>query len=396
MTTSSVSADAQPAKSAKNLETTKREQGGDGQTCSVQEVIGEPTMTTRETERKWQERERPAASSSTATTTAKTPSTTRSSASSSKAKTSSTSMKKRIDKGRQLQRRHSDGEAPGRRCLTQELQDVADNMDDDDDDPELISDQEHEGGIREDAGATPRPQPPQPPPLETQATDFWARLDGVLENQINRVGTEMVVAMNALKNRFGAEIKIEREERKQEAAKVNEKIQMLTERIKTAENQDALKLITDRLVRLENADMTKPTAHSKNNKENEAPTGWVPTHMIIGGWEPETDRETIEHECEHMKIPQIANDCQQGQAPRTYGYIAEARGATGRFEQVVRITKLGIQQQGGMVGDKKRWATMDEAAKDEAAKARKVMPNCTEIDDSADHRDMYANTAHIS
>lgn len=102
--------------------------------------------------------------------------------------------------------------------------------------------------------------------METQAADFWARLDGVLENTINRVGTEMVVAMNALEARLGTEINIEREERKKETAIVNDRIHMLTERIKAAGNQDGLKLITERLDRLEKTDMTKPNGHNMSNK----------------------------------------------------------------------------------------------------------------------------------
>lgn len=109
---------------------------------------------------------------------------------------------------------------------------------------------------REDAGATPRPQPPQQPPPETQANDFWSRLDGVLDNKINRVGAEMVVAMNALKNRLGTEINTEREERKQETAKVNEKVKMLTDRIIKAENNENWKHTTDTLDRLEKNEMT--------------------------------------------------------------------------------------------------------------------------------------------
>lgn len=61
--------------------------------------------------------------------------------------------------------------------------------------------------------------------------------------------------------------------------------------------------------------------------------------------------------------------------------------AKGRLEQVVHMTKMWIQQQGGIVDGKKRWATEQSPEqgrrkrkiKGEAAKARKVMPNGTKI-----------------
>lgn len=78
--------------------------------------------------------------------------------------------------------------------MTQELEDVADDVDDTD--PELISDHEqHEGGPQGDAGAT-----------RTRSTG----------------SAQIVIAMNAFENLLGAEINIEREERKKEAASVND------------------------------------------------------------------------------------------------------------------------------------------------------------------------------
>lgn len=119
-----------------------------------------------------------------------------------------------------------------------------------------------------------------------QAVDFWARLDGVFDRKIDRVGAEMVTAMNALENRMATELNIEREERKHEASKVQGQLQAMHARITSNEKNDHLKAITDRLERLE-MQGTAPTKIDNNtmNKENEPPKGWIPTHLTIGGWE---------------------------------------------------------------------------------------------------------------
>lgn len=56
-----------------------------------------------------------------------------------------------------------------------------------------------------------------------------------------------------------------------------------------------------------------------NNEERVAERGgWRPSHIVLEGWEPEADRDTIESDFGHLAkvIPQIANMCQRGRAPR--------------------------------------------------------------------------------
>lgn len=120
----------------------------------------------------------------------------------------------------------------------------------------------------------------------------------------------------------------------------------LNARIVKAANNENLKLITDRLDRLEmQATQAAPrTFENANNKEDDPAQIWIPTHMIIGGWEPETDRETIDTECEHMmkNVAQVAPDCQRGYALRKYGSIAKIRVATGRLEHATENETMHI------------------------------------------------------
>lgn len=76
-----------------------------------------------------------------------------------------------------------------------------------------------------------------------------------------------------------------------------------------------------RMLEIGGTNISKGDFSVQNAKNDEGSKAWQPTHMIIGGWDTETDRETVEHECELMmrQMPNIANDCQRGYAPRTYG-----------------------------------------------------------------------------
>lgn len=84
----------------------------------LQELVGDLHMTREEIDEQWAEHMVSTRNSTAGPPTSRPSTTTRSSSSSTTAKAATTPVKKRIEKPRQLQRRHSDGEPMGRRCLT--------------------------------------------------------------------------------------------------------------------------------------------------------------------------------------------------------------------------------------------------------------------------------------
>lgn len=108
----------------------------------------------------------------------------------------------------------------------------------------------------------------------------------------------------------------------------------------------------------------KKASKESNKETDEGKNVWRrPMHMVIGGWEAETDRDTIEAERERMlqRIPQAADDCQGGCAPRTDRGTAKVKNLQGQLGKMVHMTKQWLEERGGVMDGKTRWATIEQS-----------------------------------
>lgn len=114
--------------------------------------------------------------------------------------TTSGKVMKKIEKGKVLVRRASEGADPTtpKRNLTQDMENAAIPTDE----PELMDDAEFQQAQQDNSV-----------PPEAMALDVWGRMNMVLDNKVGMLRQEVSRSMNLLEARIGKQLQVEREER---------------------------------------------------------------------------------------------------------------------------------------------------------------------------------------
>lgn len=142
-------------------------------------------------------------------------------------------------------------------------------------------------------------------PAEASHDDFWKRFGGMLDTRLETLGSQWATALTTAENRLITQIGTETAKRSEDNARMNERIDHITERLAALENKKS----------------------SNDNDENaprdtKQPEGWRPRQIVLGGWPDRTPRDFVEREAAEWlrSTPEnIQEACLKPFAPRTFG-----------------------------------------------------------------------------
>lgn len=175
-------------------------------------------------------------------------------------------------------------------------------------------------------------------PPETYAPDFWSTMKVMLDDQ--RAGTmrDLREKMQAQEQRLGTRIDLEKHERTKDKEQTDLKLAEITERLKQLE--------------------TRPTTPAAIGGSS-----WTAKFVILGEWNPQTPKETIETDIDKWwaTLPaSIQNTVQKPWVPRRYCAIAKARPAENMMAKAAFELQKHLQERPAGAGPP-RWAMIERS-----------------------------------